>query len=92
MFSLSCQHTVRRVHLATLGAAALLVGSTLTVPPAWAGMKDHSGGSVLQITGVNPNEARCGAAPPHFEVHFSGYGVETQLGPFSSAASACQNM
>jgi hypothetical protein len=93
MFSQPRQRTVRSFRLSTIGAAAaLIVGGALTVTTAFAGMKDHSGASVLNIVLVQPNEPRCGAAPPNFEVHFEGYGMETELGPFSSAASACQNV
>lgn len=93
MFLQPRPQTARSLRLSPLGvAAALIIGSALTVTPASAGMKDHSGGSVLNIVGLQPNEPRCGVAPPNFEVHFAGYGMETELGPFSSVASACQNV
>jgi hypothetical protein len=46
---------------------------------------------MLTVAGVAPNVARCGAFP-NVEVQFTGQGTDTGGGPFTSAASACQNI
>jgi hypothetical protein len=76
----------------TLATAALVVAGLLAAPPAFAdGTQEHRGASMLTVVGVEANVARCGAFP-NVEVQFTGQGSDTGGGPFTSAASACQNL
>ena len=49
------------------------------------------GASALTPVGVGPNPARCGPFPQNVEVTFTGSGIDTGGGMFSSAASTCTN-
>jgi hypothetical protein len=49
------------------------------------------GASQLTPVGVGPNVARCGAFPENVEVTFTGGGIDTGGGIFTSAASSCTN-
>lgn len=49
------------------------------------------GASSLTPTGAGPNVARCGPFPQNVEVTFTGGGIDTGGGIFTSAASACTN-
>ena len=49
------------------------------------------GASTLTPVGAGPNPARCGAFPENVELTFSGGGIDTGGGVFTSAASACTN-
>lgn len=49
------------------------------------------GASSLTPVGAGPNIARCGAFPENVEVTFTGFGIDTGGGIFTSAASACTN-
>ena len=55
------------------------------VNPHW------KGASSLTPVNVAPNPARCGAFPENIEVTFTGSGIDTGGGIFTSAASACTN-
>jgi hypothetical protein len=83
-------HTRR---LPTLVAAALVVAGLFAAAPAFGDRtQEHRGASMLTVAAVAPNIARCGAFPPNVEVQFTGQGTDTGGGPFTSAASACQNV
>src|SRR5262245_34419166 len=74
-------------------AAVLLVAVLVAAAPAFAqATREHRGASMLTVAGVAPNVSRCGAFPPNVEVQFTGQGTDTGGGPFTSAASACQNI
>lgn len=47
------------------------------------------GASSLTPVGAGPNVARCGPFPQNVEVTFTGSGIDTGGGIFSSATSAC---
>jgi len=49
------------------------------------------GASSLTPVGAGPNPARCGTFPENVEVIFTGGGIDTGGGIFTSAASACTN-
>ena len=49
------------------------------------------GASQLTPVSVAPNPARCGAFPENIEITFSGSGIDTGGGIFTSAASTCTN-
>jgi hypothetical protein len=49
------------------------------------------GASGLTPVGAGPNPARCGPFPENVEVTFTGGGIDTGGGIFTSAASACTN-
>ena len=49
------------------------------------------GASALTLVSAGPNPARCGPFPQNVEVIFSGGGIDTGGGMFSSAASTCTN-
>lgn len=49
------------------------------------------GASSLTPVGAGPNVPRCGAFPQNVEVTFTGGGIDTGGGVFTSAASACTN-
>lgn len=72
----------------------LLIGGVFTTPAVFAddehGNQEHKGASMLNVVGVGPNIARCGAFPA-VELHFTGQGTDTGGGAFTSVASACQN-
>ena len=55
------------------------------VNPHW------KGASQLTPVAVGPNVARCGAFPENIEITFSGSGIDTGGGIFTSAASTCTN-
>src|SRR5688500_15281664 len=55
------------------------------VNPHW------KGASMLTPVGAGPNVARCGAFPQNVEVTFTGSGIDTGGGIFTSAASSCTN-
>lgn len=55
------------------------------VNPHW------KGASMLTPVNVGPNVARCGAFPANVEVTFTGSGIDTGGGIFTSAASSCTN-
>lgn len=55
------------------------------VNPHW------KGASQLTPTGAGPNVARCGSFPENIEVTFTGGGIDTGGGIFTSAASSCTN-
>ena len=46
---------------------------------------------MLTPVNVGPNVARCGAFPANVEVTFTGSGIDTGGGIFTSAASSCTN-
>jgi hypothetical protein len=86
------QPHIRHRRLLVHAAASVVVG-LLAAPLAFAdGTQEHRGASMLTVAGVAPNIARCGAFPPNVEVQFTGQGTDTGGGPFTSAASACQNV
>ncbi|MEX1366621.1 MAG: hypothetical protein AB1Z98_26080 [Nannocystaceae bacterium] len=75
----------------------LIAGSFAPVPAAAgdddddeSGSQRYNGAETLNLVGVAPNPARCGAAPV-FELSFEGEGVDTAGGAFEVTASACQN-
>ncbi|HKV36700.1 MAG TPA: hypothetical protein VJP89_20340 [Pyrinomonadaceae bacterium] len=49
------------------------------------------GASQLTPVSVAPNPTRCGPFPENIEITFSGSGIDTGGGIFSSAASTCTN-
>ena len=49
------------------------------------------GASSLTPVGAGPNPARCGPFPENIEVTFTGSGIDTGGGIFTSAASSCTN-
>ena len=49
------------------------------------------GANHLTPVGAGPNVARCGVFPQNVEVTFSGQGIDTGGGIFTSATSACTN-
>ncbi|HKY28666.1 MAG TPA: hypothetical protein VJM12_12075 [Pyrinomonadaceae bacterium] len=55
------------------------------VNPHW------KGASALTPVSAGPNPARCGPFPKNVEVIFSGAGIDTGGGMFSSDASTCTN-
>lgn len=55
------------------------------VNPHW------KGASQLTPVGAGPNPARCGPFPENIEVTFTGFGIDTGGGIFTSAASSCTN-
>lgn len=63
-------------------AAAMANGK---VNPHW------KGASMLTPVSAGPNVARCGAFPENVEVIFTGSGIDTGGGIFTSAASSCTN-
>ena len=67
----------------TSRAAAPVVDDS--VHPHW------KGASQLTPVSVAPNPARCGAFPENIELTFSGSGIDTGGGIFTSAASTCTN-
>jgi hypothetical protein len=66
----------------TSSAAPLLDGS---VNAHW------KGASALTPVNVGPNPARCGSFPENIEITFTGGGIDTGGGIFTSAASTCVN-
>jgi hypothetical protein len=66
----------------TSRAAALLDDG---VNPHW------KGASQLTPVAVAPNPARCGPFPENIEITFTGSGIDTGGGIFTSAASTCTN-
>lgn len=55
------------------------------VNPHW------KGASMLTPVNVGPNVARCGSFPENVEITFTGSGIDTGGGIFTSAASTCTN-
>jgi hypothetical protein len=55
------------------------------VNPHW------KGASALTPVSFGPNPARCGAFPENIEITFTGGGIDTGGGIFTSAASTCTN-
>jgi hypothetical protein len=62
--------------------AAAVLGE---VNPHW------KGASQLTPVSFGPNVARCGAFPENVEIMFTGSGIDTGGGIFTSAASSCTN-
>ncbi|HEX5883321.1 MAG TPA: hypothetical protein VFY67_02135 [Pyrinomonadaceae bacterium] len=67
------------------GQTSRAAASDNRVNPHW------KGASQLAPVAVGPNVARCGAFPENIEIQFSGSGIDTGGGIFTSAASTCTN-
>lgn len=89
---------ITKLTLALLTLAGLAFLASLSGPTSRAAamtgdrVNPHwKGASQLTPTGAGPNVARCGAFPENIEITFTGSGIDTGGGIFTSAASTCTN-
>lgn len=80
--------------LALAGAAFLasFTGGPASSAAAGDRVNPHwKGASQLVPVSAGPNPARCGSFPENIEIQFTGSGIDTGGGIFTSAASTCTN-
>src|SRR5688572_409863 len=84
--------------LLTLGGLAFMASyfggqsSSAAAPMLDESVNAHwKGASQLTPVGAGPNLARCGPFPNNIEITFTGSGIDTGGGIFTSAAATCTN-